>query len=215
MKDEIVEYPFDFIVQSIGYALNSKQEENRKPTTTFIGIKRKAGMMVAETLESLVMEGTPISKNIEGNVEEPMHKQPRVDNVSELVEQVVVDPNVLTFWEAKVNDLMNEFVKEKLTLKVYSENGKPNIKIRCEICGIDYGIGEVSLASRTIRNFKNNHMKTGTHQCHMSMLGINEIPSCNKEKQTTVARDQLEIDQAIKLLHDFNQKQEPNLFKVV
>ena len=30
-----------------------------------------------------------------------------------------------------------------------------------------------------------------------------------------MARDQLEIDQAIKLLHDFNQKQEPNLFKVV
>ena len=46
------------------------------------------------------------------------------------------------------------------------------------------------------------------------MLGINEmceIPSGNKEKQTTVARDQLEIDQAIKLLHDFNQTQEPNL----
>ena len=147
VKDEIVEYPFYFIVQSIGYALNSKQEENRKPTTTLIGIKRKAGTMVAETLESLVMEGTPISKNIEGNVEEPMHKQPRVDNVSESVEQVVVDPNVLTFWEAKVNDLMNEFVKEKLTLKVYSENGKHNIKIRCEICGIDYGMGEVSLAA--------------------------------------------------------------------
>ena len=58
-------------------------------------------------------------------------------------------------------------------------------------------------------------MKTGSHQCQISMLGINEIPSGNKEKQKTVARDQLEIDQAIKLLHNFNQMQEPNLFKVV
>ena len=47
------------------------------------------------------------------------------------------------------------------------------------------------------------------------MLGINEIPSCNIQKKTTMASDQLEIDQVIKLLHDFNQTQEPNLFKVV
>ena len=48
------------------------------------------------------MEGTPISKNIEGNVEEPMDKQPRVDHVSESMEQVVaVDPNVLASWEKK------------------------------------------------------------------------------------------------------------------
>ena len=73
------------------------------------------------------MKGTPISEKIEGNVEDPIHKQPRVDNVSELVEQVVVDPNVLASWEHKVNSLMEEFVKEKLTLKVYLENGKPNI----------------------------------------------------------------------------------------
>ncbi len=58
-------------------------------------------------------------------------------------------------------------------------------------------------------------MKTGTHQHHISMLGVHKIPSCNKEKKTTVARDQLEIDQEIKLLHDFNQKQENNLFRVV
>ena len=62
-----------------------------------------------------------------------MNKQPRVGNVSESVEQVVVDPNVLASWQHKVNSLMEEFVKEKLTLKVYLENGKPNIKIRCEI----------------------------------------------------------------------------------
>ena len=59
-------------------------------------------------------------------------------------------------------------------------------------------------------------MKTGSHQRHISMLGINEIHSCNKEKTTTIDRDQLEIDQAIKLnLYDFNQMQEPNFFKVV
>ena len=96
-------------------------------------------------LESNVMEGIPISENIEGNVEEPMHKQPRVGNVSKSVEQVVVDPNVLASWEHKVNSLMEEFFKEKLTLKVYLENGKPNIKIDCEIYGIDYGTWEVSL----------------------------------------------------------------------
>ena len=71
-----------------------------------------------------------------------MHKKPRVEHVSESVEQVVlVDPNVLASWEQKVNSLMEQFVKEKLTLKVYSENGKPNIKNCCEICGIDYGMG--------------------------------------------------------------------------
>ena len=128
------------------------------------------------------MEGMPIFENIEGNVEEPMYEKPRVGNVSKSVEQVVVDPNVLASWQHKVNSLMEEFVKEKLTLKVYSENGKPNIKIRCEICGINYGTREVSLAARTVRNFKNNHMKTGSHQRHISMLVINEIPSCKREK---------------------------------
>ena len=58
-------------------------------------------------------------------------------------------------------------------------------------------------------------MKIGSHQRHISMLGINEIPSCNREKKTTMTRDQLEIDQEIKLLHDFNQTKEPNLFNVV
>ena len=81
-------------------------------------------------------------------MEEPVHKQPIFDHVSESVEQVVVvDPNLLAYWEHKVNSLMEEFFKEKLTLKVYSENGKPNINIRCEICGFDYGMGEVSLVA--------------------------------------------------------------------
>ena len=64
-------------------------------------------MLGVETIPSHVMEGALISENIEGNVEEPMHKQPRVDHVSELVEQVVlVDPDVLESWQHKVNSLM-------------------------------------------------------------------------------------------------------------
>ena len=55
-------------------------------------------------------------------------------------------------------------------------------------------MGEVSLAAPTVRNFKKNHMKIGSHQRHISMLGINEIPSCNREKKTTMARDKLDID---------------------
>ena len=60
----------------------------------------------------------------------------------------MVDPNVLASWEQKVNSLMEDFFKENITLKVYSENGKPNINICCEICGIDYGTGEVSLQDK-------------------------------------------------------------------
>ena len=83
VNEEVVEYPFDFIIGPTVFPLNTKQEKKRKPTTTNVGIKRKVCMMVAETLESHVMEGTPISENIEGNAEEPMHKKPIVDNVSE------------------------------------------------------------------------------------------------------------------------------------
>ena len=81
VNDEVIQYPFDFIIGSTRCPLNAKQEERRKPTTTNVGIKRKVCTMVADTLESNVMEGTPISENIEGNVEEPMHKQPRVDHL--------------------------------------------------------------------------------------------------------------------------------------
>ena len=80
VDDEIVKYPFDFI-GPIGIPLNTKQEQKMKPTTTNVGIKRKVGTLVVETLQSHVMEGMPIFENIEGNVEEPMHKQPRVDHV--------------------------------------------------------------------------------------------------------------------------------------
>ena len=103
MNDEIIDYPFDFIMGPTGFPLNANQEKKRKPTTTNVGIKRKVGTMVAEILESHVMEGTLIFEKIEGNVEEPMHKKPRVGNVSESVEQVVVYPNVLESWEHKVN----------------------------------------------------------------------------------------------------------------
>ena len=51
VNDEVVQYPFDFIIGSIGCPLNAKQEERRKPTTTNVGIKRKVCMMVADTLE--------------------------------------------------------------------------------------------------------------------------------------------------------------------
>ena len=42
-----------------------------------------------------------------------------------------------------------------------------------------------------------------------------EIPSCNKVQKTTVVGDRFCIDQAMKLLDDFNKTQEPNVFKVV
>ena len=75
VEDEIIEYPFYFNIGPTRFPLNARQEQKRKPTTTNVGIKRKVCTMVVETLESHVMEGTPISENIEGNVEEPMHKQ--------------------------------------------------------------------------------------------------------------------------------------------
>ena len=55
------------------------------------------------------------------NVEGPMHKQPRVENMSLSVEQaIVVDPSVLASWGEKAKRLMEEFFNEKITLKVYS-----------------------------------------------------------------------------------------------
>ena len=99
---------------------------------------------------------------------------------------------------------MEEFFNEKLTLKVYSENGESKVKIHCEIYGIDYGSGDVSLVVRTMRNFKNHHMKIGSHQQHLSMPSGSEIPSCNKVQKTTVVGDRFHIGQAIKLLDDFN-----------
>ena len=49
MDDRIIEYPFDFI-GPIRIPLNTKQEPKRKPPTTNVGIKRKVGMLVVETL---------------------------------------------------------------------------------------------------------------------------------------------------------------------
>ena len=115
----------------------------------------------------------------------------------------------------KVKSLMQEFFNEKITLKVYSEKGESKIKIHCEICGIDYGTCDVSLVAWTTCNFKNHHMKIGTHQQCLSMPSGSEIPSCDKVQQITVIVDWFHIDQEIKLLYDFNKKQEHNLFKVV
>ena len=84
-----------------------------------------------------------------------MHKQLRVEVGCNLVEQNIgVDSTVLESWEQKVNSLMEEFVEENLTLKLYSEKGTPKINICCESCGIDYGTWEKSLAARTLRKFK-------------------------------------------------------------
>ena len=55
-------------------------------------------------------------------------------------------------------------------------------------------MGEVSSTARIVHNFKNNHMKIGSHQRHISMLGINEIPSFNRENNTTIDIHQLDID---------------------
>ena len=83
VDDEICEYPFDF-TGPIGIPINTNQEKKRKPTTTNVGIKRKVGTLVVETLQSQVWK------------ERQSLKQPRVDHVSESVEQVVLaDPNVL------------------------------------------------------------------------------------------------------------------------
>ena len=94
------------------------------------------------------MERTPNIERIEEKVEEPMNKQERIEVECDLVEQNIgVDSTVLASWEQKLNSLMEEFVEEKITLKVYSEKGTPKIKIHCESCGIDYGTGEISLAA--------------------------------------------------------------------
>ena len=84
--------------------------------------KRKLGTFDVETRGSNAVETIPIFENIEDNVEEPMHKQPRVENTPLSVEEAtIVDPCVLASCEKKVKSLMEEFVNEKLTLKVYSE----------------------------------------------------------------------------------------------
>ena len=51
VDDEIIDYPFDFIGRN-GIPLNTKQEQNRKPTTTNVGIKEESRHLVVETLQS-------------------------------------------------------------------------------------------------------------------------------------------------------------------
>ena len=184
MLDGIVGYPFEF-TNNQGYTINATQEKRWKATKTPIGIKRKLDTLDIEALQSNAMERTPNIEIFEDNVEEPMTKQARIVVECDSVEQNIgVDSIILASWEQKLNSLMEEFVEEKLTLKVYSEKGTPKIKIHCENCGIDYGIGEIYLAARTVRNFKNNHMKTGAHQRNISTVGSSETPSCNIERKT-------------------------------
>ena len=45
-NDQVVQYPFEFIIGSTRCPLNALQEERRKPTTTNVGIKRKVCTMV-------------------------------------------------------------------------------------------------------------------------------------------------------------------------
>ena len=128
------------------------------------------------------MERTPNIERVEENVEEPMTKQVRNEVECDSVEQNIgVDSTVLASWEQKVNSLMEEFVEEKITLKVYSEKGTSKIKIHFESCGIDYGTGEISLVARALRNFKNNHIKTWAHQRNISMVGSSKTTSRNIE----------------------------------
>ena len=87
-----------------------------------IGIKRKLDTLYIEAMQSNVIERTPNIERVEENVEEPITKQAIIEVECDSVEQNIgVDSTLLTSWEEKVNSLMEEFVEEKLTLKVYSE----------------------------------------------------------------------------------------------
>lgn len=68
---------------------------------------------------------------------------------------------------------------------------------------------------KIILNFRNKHMKTMSHRHHILIEENGENHPNRIEKQETVVIDQFEIDQAIKLLNDFDKTQEPNFFKVV
>lgn len=86
-------------------------------------------------LESNIVESKPNPQQDRESVEVGMYKKPRVGDGFKPVEQtIVVDPNVLASWNLKVNILMEEFVNEKITLKVYLEKRKPKINIHCESC---------------------------------------------------------------------------------
>ena len=92
MDDEIIGYPFDFIQDGTG--LNPKQEKKCKVCTTLVGIKRKLGTFDVEEECSNVVKTIPIFENIEVNVDGPMHKQPRVENMSlSMVRSVSISPH--------------------------------------------------------------------------------------------------------------------------
>ena len=123
MPDGIVGYPFEFN-NNQGYTINATHKKIWKATKTPIGIKRKLDTLDIEPLQSNVMERTPNIDRVEDNVEEPMTKQVRIEVDCDSVEKNIgVDSIVLASWEQKVNSLMEDFVNENITLKVYSENG--------------------------------------------------------------------------------------------
>jgi hypothetical protein len=133
MDDEVIGYPFEFF-NSKGYPLNPKQEKKWKFTTTTLAIKRKLDTLYIEMYGLNVVEGAPNVENIGEYVEEPMHKQPRVEGVFELVEQsIYVYLIVLPLWENKVNSLNENFVEEKLTLQASLEKGKPRKREKLQI----------------------------------------------------------------------------------
>lgn len=108
---------------------------------------------------------------------------------------------------------MKEFFIEKITLKVYSQKGESKINIHFEICGIDYGIGDVSLAAWTTCNLKTIIWKKGpinnAYQCQVVVKFLHVM---KYNRQWWFEINFILIQQS---KDDFNKTQEPNLFKVV
>jgi hypothetical protein len=101
VDDGVIGYPFEFF-GSKGNSLNPKQEKKWRVETTTIVVKRKLDTLEIETFGSSVVEKAPNVGNIGEHVEEPMHKQPRFESVSESVQQCIsVDPVVLASWKTK------------------------------------------------------------------------------------------------------------------
>ena len=76
----------------------------------------------AETRGSNAVETIQIFEKVEENVEESIHKKPRVEIMPLSVQQATIFyPCVLASWEKKCENFNGRFFNEKLTLKVYSE----------------------------------------------------------------------------------------------
>ncbi|KAH9310498.1 hypothetical protein KI387_025533, partial [Taxus chinensis] len=188
VKDDVVEYPFEF-VNSKGHSLNPKQEKNLLFSSSAIGIKRKlqtldigiAEKNISEMVEKFAIVGENAMESMfiqsrcaehSENVKDLMQKKSKFAKILDSVEQVVViNINLLKKWEDKLNELKEKFFLEKLSLKQCLKEGKPQIKLHCGACGIDYGSGDISLASQNIHNYKNSHMKSEKHQHKITTIG--------------------------------------------